>query len=184
MSLKQKRKPRRKQKAAKTAAEPVRLAVRQTGRRRRRQTFTVVVYRKKRIKRVVLYAGGGVFVFTVPAGVEVSGRVRKRWAVGGAEAYSARIRAADAAKLIDMYAHEAACRKITILDPVYRAAALQGYKVHDNELYVKLWLERELGEPLFHIGDPRERELGTCIKGFTHSFGIWRMVTPPWCASC
>jgi len=42
----------------------------------------------------------------------------------------------------------------------------------------------ELGEPLFHIGDPRERELGTCIKGFTHSFGIWRMVTPPWCASC
>jgi hypothetical protein len=173
------------QKAVKTAAtEPIKPAVRQAGRRRRRQTFTVVVYRKKRIRRVVLYASDGVFVFTVPARVEINGRVRKRWAIGGTEAYSARVRAADVAKLIDMYAHDAACRRITVLDPVYRAAALQGYKVHSNKLYVELWLSAPLGEPLFSIGDPRERELGTCIKGFTHSFGIWRMVTPPWCASC
>ncbi len=186
MSLRQKRRQRRKQETARGASAVVE-PVRPVGRagRRMRQFFTVVVYRKKRVKRVVLYAGDGVpFVFTVPAGVEIRGRVRRRWAVGGTEAFSMRVRAADVVRLIDMYAHEAACRKILFLDPVYRAAALQGYKVHSNELYVRLWLEHPLGEPLFHTGDPRERELGSCIRGFTHSYGIWRMVTPPWAAVC
>jgi len=185
MSLKQmwRRQRRRKTARAPAAAEPVKPS--RVNRRWLRGTFTAVVYRKRRVKKVVLYAGGGFpFVFAVPAGAELRGRVRKRWVVGGIEAYSIRVRAADVAKLIDMYAHEAACRKISILDPVYRAAARQGYKVHGNELYVKLWLSAPLGEPLFPIGDPRERELGACIRGFTHSYGIWRMVTPPWCASC
>ena len=184
MSLRQKRLQRRRPKTASApAAEPVRP---QAGSKRRRlkRVFTAVVYEKKRVRTVVLYVGRETFVFKMPASREVRGAVRKRWRVGGADAYSVRIRAADVAELIDAYAHEDAVRKISLLDPVYRAAALQGYKVHGNELYVKLWLEHPLGEPLFHTGDPRERALGDCIKHFTHSYGIWRMVTPPWAATC
>jgi hypothetical protein len=176
----QRRRPKR---ANALAAEPLRP---QAGdkRRRRRGTFTVVVYGRKRVKTVVLYVGRGVFVFKVPASREVRGVVKRRWRVGGTDAYSARVRARDVAELIDAYAHEEAARKIHMLDPVYRAAALQGYRVHGNKLYVRLWLEHPLGEPLFRVGDPKERELGDCIKHFTHSYGIWRMVTPPWAATC
>jgi hypothetical protein len=110
--------------------------------------------------------------------------IMKKWRVGATKAYSARIHAVNLVKLIDVYAYEEARRKISLLDPVYRAATLNGYKVHDNELYVKLWLSAPLGTPLFHTGDSQERELGNCIKAFTHSFGIWRMVTPPWAATC
>jgi hypothetical protein len=146
--------------------------------------FTAVVYVKRRIKRVVLYASRRPFVFAISADKEVDGRVRKRWRVGGAEAYSMRVRGIDIAPLILANAYTDACRRISDLDPVFREAAKQGYKVHDNELYVKLWLEHKLGEELFHTGDPRERELGECIKHFTHSYRIWRMVTPPWCSDC
>ena len=148
--------------------------------------YTIVVYEKKHISTVVLYVGRETFTFKVPTYRKISDLavVVKKWHVGATKAYSARIHAVNLAELIDSYAHEEAVRKISLLDPVYRAAALHGYKVHDNELYVKLWLEHELGEELFPIGDPRERELGRCIKAFTHSFGIWRMVTPPWAATC
>jgi hypothetical protein len=147
-------------------------------------TYTVVVYERKRVKTVVLYVGDGTFVFKVPASREVPGVVKKTWSLGRTKAYSMRVRARDVAELITMYAHEEAARKILYLDPVYRAAARQGYRVHRNELYVQLWLEHELGAPLFPIGDPRERELGACIRSFTHSYGIWRMTTPPWAATC
>ena len=148
--------------------------------------YTIVVYEKKRVKTVVAYIGRETFTFKVSPHINVGNIavVMKKWRVGATKAYSARIHAVNLAKLIDSYAHEEAVKKISLLDPVYRAAALHGYKVHDNELYVKLWLEHELGEELFPIGDPRERELGRCIKAFTHSFGIWRMVTPPWAATC
>jgi hypothetical protein len=148
--------------------------------------YTIVVYEKRRVSTVVLYVGRETFTFKVPADRKISDLavVVKKWRVGAAKAYSARIHAVNLVRLIDSYAHEEAVRKISLLDPVYRAAALHGYKVHDNELYVKLWLSAPLGEPLFPIGDPRERELGACIKAFTHSFGIWRMVTPPWAATC
>ena len=146
--------------------------------------YTIVVYEKKRVKTVVAYIGKETFTFKVPVSRTVRGVVAKQWKIGNTVAYSVVVRAADLAELIDSYAHEEAVRKISLLDPVYRAAAMQGYRVHDNELYVKLWLEHELGEELFPIGDPRERELGRCIKAFTHSFGIWRMVTPPWAATC
>jgi hypothetical protein len=148
--------------------------------------YTIVVYEKKRISTVVLYVGRETFTFKVPTYRRISDLavVMKRWQVGATKAYSARIHAVNLVRLIDKYAHEEAVRKIMLLDPVYRAAALNGYKVHDNELYVKLWLEHELGEELFHVGDPRERELGDCIKHFTHSYRVWRMVTPPWAASC
>jgi len=148
--------------------------------------YTIVVYEKRRVKTVVAYIGRETFTFNVSADVNVGNIavIMKKWKVGNAVAYSARIHAANLVKLIDSYAHEEATRKISLLDPVYRAAALNGYKVHDNALYVELWLSKPLGEPLFPIGDPRERELGHCIKAFTHSFGIWRMVTPPWAATC
>jgi len=148
--------------------------------------YTIVVYEKKRVKTVVAYIGRETFTFKVSPHVNVGNIavIMKKWKVGSAVAYSARIHAVNLVKLIDAYAYEEARRKISLFDPVYRAAALNGYKVHDNELYVKLWLEHELGEELFPIGDPRERELGRCIKAFTHSFGIWRMVTPPWAATC
>ena len=148
--------------------------------------YTIVVYEKRRVKTVVAYIGRETFTFKVSPHVNVGNIavIMKKWKVGSAVAYSARIHAVNLVKLIDAYAYEEARRKISLFDPVYRAAALNGYKVHDNELYVKLWLEHELGEELFHIGDPRERELGGCIKAFTHSFGIWRMVTPPWAATC
>ncbi len=145
-----------------------------------KEWYTVVVYERKRTKTVVVYVGRERFVFKVPVERVVRGTVVKQWKVGKTVAYSVVMRAADLAELIHAYAYEEARRKISLLDPVFRAAALQGYKVHDNELYVKLWLEHELGEPLFHVGDPRERGLGACIKHFTHSYGIWRMVTPPW----
>jgi hypothetical protein len=148
-----------------------------------KEWYTVVIYEKRRVSTVVLYVGRETFTFKVPARISVGGVIMKKWRVGSAVGYSARIHAASLAMLIDSYAHEEAVRKISLLDPVYRAAALNGYKVHDNELYVKLWLEHELGEELFHVGDPRERELGGCIKAFTHSYGIWRMVTPPWAAA-
>lgn len=148
--------------------------------------YTVVIYEKKRVKTVVLYVGRETFTFNVPAHVNIGdiAVIMKSWQVGATKAYSARIHAANLAMLIDSYAHDEAVRKISLLDPVYRAAALNGYKVHDNELYVKLWLDKHLGEELFHVGDPRERELGECIKHFTSSYGIWRMVTPPWAATC
>jgi len=147
-------------------------------------TYTVVVYEKKRIKTVVLYVGRETFTFKMPASRGIPGDVKKQWSLGRTRAYSMRVRARDIVELIDAYAYEDARRRIFMLDPVYRAAALAGYKVHDNELYVKLWLERPLGEPLFRVGDPRERELGDCLKHFTHSYRIWRMVTPPWAATC
>jgi hypothetical protein len=147
--------------------------------------YTVVVYEKKRVKTVVLYVGRETFVFNVPIGRKINGVVVKEWSVGNTKAYSVRARAGVIAELILAYAFEEAARKISLLDPVFRATVIyDGYKVHDNELYVKLWLSAPLGEPLFPIGDPRERELGACIKAFTHSFGIWRMVTPPWAATC
>jgi hypothetical protein len=145
---------------------------------------TVVVYERKRTKTVVLYVGRETFAFKVPAGREVRGVVEKAWTAGGVRAYSMRVRAVDVAELIIAYAYEEATRKISLLDPVFRAAARQGLWIHSNDLYVKLWLEHPLGAELFPIGDPRERELGACIKSFTHSFGIWRMVTPPWAARC
>jgi len=148
------------------------------------QTYTVVVYERRRVKTAVLYVGKHTFTFKVPADREIKGEVRKQWSLGRTRAYSMRVRARDIAELLDAYVpEEAKRRKISTLDNVYRAAALQGYKVHPNELYVKLWLEHELGEPLFHTGDPRERQLGRALKHFTHSYGVWRMVTPPWAAS-
>ncbi len=146
--------------------------------------FTAVVYVKKRIKRVVLYAGYRPFVFTVSADKEVNGRVRKRWKVGGTEAYSMRVRGIDIAPLILTNAYEEACRKIRELDPLFREAARQGYRIHHNDYYVQLWLAKPLGEPLGRVGEINEPELGACIKHFTHSYGLWRMVTPPWCATC
>jgi len=149
-----------------------------------KEWYTIVVYEKKRVKTVVVYIGRETFTFKASGAAEILGVVMKRWQVGATKAYSARIHAVNLVRLIDKYAHEEARRKLFLLDRVYRAAALNGYKAHDNELYVKLWLEHELGEPLFHTGDPRERELGECLKHFTHSYGLWRMVTPPWAASC
>ena len=148
--------------------------------------YTIVVYEKKRVKTVVAYIGKETFMFKVSPHINVGNIavIMKKWKVGSAVAYSARIHAVNLVKLIDSYAHEEAVRKISLLDPVYRAAALNGYRVHDNELYIKLWLSAPLGTPLFHTGDPRERELGDCLKHFTHSYGIWRMVTPPWAATC
>jgi len=146
--------------------------------------FTAVLYARKRVKRVVLYAGRRPFVFTVSADKEVKGRVKKRWKIGNTEACSIRIRGIDIAPLVLTNAYEEACRRIGDLDPVFREAARQGHKVHRNELYVRLWLEHELGEPLFKTGDPIERALGGCLKHFTHSYRVWRMVTPPWCADC
>jgi hypothetical protein len=145
-----------------------------------KEFYTVVVYERKRTKTLVVYVGRERFVFKVSVDVEIRGVVAKQWRVGNTAAQSIVVHAAEAARLIDMYAHEEAARKISLLDDVYRAAALAGYKVHDNELYVKLWLSAPLGTPLFEIGNPLERELGSCIKHFTHSYGIWRMVTPPW----
>jgi hypothetical protein len=159
---------------AKAAASPAKI----------KEWYTVVIYEKRRVSTVVLYVGREAFTFKLPARISVGGVIMKKWKVGSAVGYSARIHAASLAMLIDSYAHGEAVRKISLLDPVYRAAALNGYKVHGNELYVKLWLEHKLGEELFHTGDPRERELGECIKHFTHSYGIWRMVTPPWAATC
>ena len=149
----------------------------------RRGWYTAVVYEKPRSKTVVLYVGRKTFTFNVPADREIPGSIRKQWSLGRTRAYSVRIRARDAAELISAYAHEEAGRTISVLDPLFRAAALQGYNVHPNELYVKLWLERPLGEPLFHTGDPAERMLGKALKHFTHSYGMWRMVTPPWAAA-
>jgi len=149
-----------------------------------REWYTVVVYEKKRVKTVVVYVGRETFTFKVPVETKIPGVIMKEWRIGSTAAYSVSIHATNLVKLIDMYAYDKATRKISLLDPIYRIAALNGYKVHDNELYVKLWLEHELGDELFPIGDPRERELGSCIMAFTHSFGIWRMVTPPWAARC
>jgi len=146
--------------------------------------FTVVVYVKKRIKRIVLYAGYRPFVFTISADKEVNGRVKKRWKIGDTEAYSVRVRGIDIAPVILTNAYEEACRKISDLDPLFREAAHQGYKVHHNDYYIKLWLSKPLGEPLGHVGEIDERALGDCLKHFTHSYRIWRMVTPPWCADC
>lgn len=149
-----------------------------------KEWYTVVVYEKKKTKTVVLYVGRETFTFKVPFNREIRGAVKKTWSVGKTKAYSMKVHAKDLAELIHIYAFTDAARKISLLDPVFRAAALSGYKVHNNELYVKLWLEHELGELLFHVGDPRERELGGCLKHFTHSYGVWRMVTPPWAAMC
>jgi len=146
--------------------------------------YTVVVYEKRHVKTVVLYVGSETFTFKIPASREIAGTVRRQWSLGRTRAYSMRVRARDVAELIDAYAHEEAVKKISILDPVYREAARQGYRVHSNELYVELWLSAPLGAELFHVGDPKERELDSCIKHFTHSYGIWRMVTPPWAANC
>jgi hypothetical protein len=146
--------------------------------------FSAVVYVKKRIKRVVLYAGRRPFVFTISAYKEVNGRVKKRWKIGDTEAYSMRVRGIDIAPLILTNAYEEACRKIRELDPLFREAARQGYRIHHNDYYVQLWLAKPLGEPLGRVGEINELELGACIKHFTHSYGLWRMVTPPWCATC
>jgi len=152
--------------------------------RKIKEWYTVVVYEKPRVKTVVLYVGKQTFTFKVPADREIRGEVKRQWSIGRTRAYSMRVHARDIAELLDAYVpEEAKRRKISTLDRVYRAAALQGYKVHPNELYVKLWLEHELGEPLFHVGDPLERKLGRALKHFTHSYRVWRMVTPPWAAS-
>ena len=146
-----------------------------------RKWYTVVVYEKRRIKKVVVYVGRDTFTFTMPSYREIKGIVVKEWSVGNTRAYSMMVRAGEIADLILSYAYEEARRKISLLDPVFRATVIyDGYKVHDNALYVELWLSAPLGTPLFRVGDPRERELGDCIKHFTHSYGIWRMVTPPW----
>jgi len=143
--------------------------------------YTVVVYERKRVKTVVLYVGGETFVFKVPAYREIRGVVVKTWTVGDTKAYSMRVRAGEVATLIHAYAYEESARKISLLDPVFRAAVIyDGYKVHDNALYVELWLSKPLGEPLFRAGDPLERELGGCLRHFTNSYNLWRMVTPPW----
>jgi len=146
--------------------------------------YTVVVYEKRRIKTVVLYVGGETFTFKVPASRKIAGTVKRQWSLGGTKAYSMRVRARDVAELIDAYAHEDARRRISTLDNVYRAAALAGYRVHRNDYYVQLWLSKPLGEPLGHVGEIDERALGDCLKHFTHSYRIWRMVTPPWAATC
>jgi hypothetical protein len=156
------------------------------GNRTPAEWYTIVVYERRRVSTVVLYVGRWTFTFKVPTYRKIRDLavVVKEWRVGGTPAYSARIHAKNLVDLINAYAYEEAVRKMSLIDPIYRAAALNGYKVHDNELYVRLWLEHPLGAELFPIGDPRERELGTCIKHFTHSYGIWRMVTPPWAATC
>ena len=148
--------------------------------------YTVVIYEKRRVKTVVLYVGRETFTFKVPAHINVGdiAVIMKKWKVGNAVGYSARIHAANLAMLIDSYAHEEAVRKISLLDPVYRAAARNGYRVHSNKYFVKLWLEHQLGEPVGRVGEIDEYALGACIKHFTHSYGLWRMVTPPWAATC
>jgi len=146
-----------------------------------KEWYTVAVYEKKRVKTVVVYVGRETFTFTVPVAVEIKGVVVKQWRIGNTVAHSVSVHAVEIVRLIDMYAYDKATRKISLLDDVYRAAVIYGgYKVHDNALYVELWRDHRLGELLFPVGDPRERELGECIKHFTHSYGIWRMVTPPW----
>ncbi|MFZ8809882.1 MAG: hypothetical protein ACO2PN_17490 [Pyrobaculum sp.] len=142
--------------------------------------FTIVVYIKRRFKKVVLYVGRSTFVFTTTA--EIKGRVRKRWRVGKTEAFSARVRGEAITPLL--HGDEKACKKISLLDPVFREAARNGYQVHRNIYFVELWLSKPLGEPLGRIDQIDERELGVCIKCFTHSYGLWRIVTPPWCCVC
>ncbi|MCC6066809.1 MAG: hypothetical protein LM562_03440 [Pyrobaculum sp.] len=142
--------------------------------------FTIVVYIKRRFKKVVLYVGRSTFVFTTTA--EIKGLVRKRWRIGRTEAYSARVRGEEIAPLL--HGDEKACRKMSWLDPVFREAARNGYKVHPNEYFVELWLSKPLGEPLGRVGEIDERALSSCIKCFTHSYLIWRIVTPPWCCVC
>ncbi len=144
--------------------------------------FTIVVYIKRRIKRIVLYVGRWTFTFTVPASTEIKGRIRKRWRVGGTEAYSMRVRGEEIAPFL--HGDERACRQMSILDPVFREAARNGYRVHTNDYFVKLWLSKPLGEPLGRVGEIDERALGSCIKCFTHSYLLWRIVTPPWCCVC
>jgi hypothetical protein len=152
--------------------------------RKLKEWYTIVVYERRRVRTVVLYVGRETFTFKMSAKAEILGVVLKRWQVGKTTvAYSMSIHAVNLARLIDAYMHDVAARKISVFDPVYRAAALRGYKAHDNEAYVKLWLEHELGEPLFHTGDPLERKLGDCIKYFSNSYNMWRMVTPPWAAA-
>ncbi len=143
--------------------------------------YTVVVYERRRVKTVVVYIGRETFTFKIPAYREVNGVVKKTWMVGDTKAYVMYVRAGEVAELIHAYAYEEATRKISLLDSIFRAAVVyDGYKVHDNALYVELWLSAPLGTPLFRAGDPRERELGACIKHFTNSYNLWRMVTPPW----
>ncbi|MFP3169533.1 MAG: hypothetical protein RXR01_10535 [Thermoproteus sp.] len=144
--------------------------------------FTVVVYARKRIKRVVLYANYKPFVFTITADKVIGGTVKKRWKAGNTEAYSMRVRGIDIAPFL--HAKEDACRRYWDLDPVFREAVREGYRVHHNEYYVQLWLSKPLGEPVGRVGEIDERALGDCIKHFTHSYAQWRIVTPPWCAVC
>jgi hypothetical protein len=142
--------------------------------------FTIVVYIKRRFKKVVLYVGRSTFVFTTTA--EIKGLVRKMWRIGRSEAYSARVRGEEMASLL--HGMENACRKASVLDPVFREAARNGYRVHNNKYFVKLWLSKSLGEPVGRVGEIDEYALGTCVKCFTHSYGLWRIVTPPWCCVC
>jgi hypothetical protein len=130
--------------------------------------FTVVVYVKKRIKRVVLYAGRRPFVFSISDDKKVNGRVRKRWKIGDTEAYSMRVRGIDIAPLILTNAYEEACRKIRELDPLFREAAHQGYRVHHNDYYVQLWTVKdvldELAQALSTLGIKPEMNLKNALE--------------------
>ncbi|MGC8988216.1 hypothetical protein [Infirmifilum sp.] len=149
--------------------------------------YTAVVYRKPRRSTVVLYINGSTFTFRVNSGALRFGRVRRAWVAGGkVEALSLRVKANELAPLLR--GRPEACRKMYLLDVLFREAAKQGYRVHDNQYFVDLWLSKPLGHPLgiskAQGGTIDESALGDCIKCFSRSFDEWRIVVPPWCCEC
>ena len=140
-----------------------------------------MVYRKKYVRRVVLYVSGRAFVFTTRS--DLGGRVRRCWLAGGrTEGCSVRVRASDVARLL--LGREEACRKPAVLDRLFRDAVREGFKVHGNDYFVQLWLSKPLGEVVGERGEVDVGRLGDCVKCFSWSFGRFSVVTPPWCCDC
>jgi hypothetical protein len=138
--------------------------------------YTVVVYRRKRVGRVVLYVGPTPIVFSTS--VEIGGRVRRRWSAGGVPAVSLRVKASEVAPAVQLAAAELCGRYLKELDGLFREAAREGYRPHRNDVFVRLWLEGRAA------GEEERIALGPCVSCLTNSYGRWVVNTPPWCCAC
>jgi hypothetical protein len=145
--------------------------------------YTVVIYRRPRKVKLVVYSGGAVASLNIPSGVEVKGRLRTTWKIGKTEAYSMRVRAADIAP--HLRGRPEVCMKALFFDQLFRDAAAEGYKVHENEYFVQLWLSKPLGSVVARIDEVDLVKLDRCLgRCFSWSYGELTITTPPWCCEC
>jgi hypothetical protein len=145
--------------------------------------YTVVIYRRPKKSRLIVYSKGAVASLKVSSGVQPKGQVKKTWTLGRVKAYLMRVKAKDIAPILR--GRQEVCTKAIFFDQLFREAVAEGYRIHENEYFVQLWLSKPLGNAIGRVDEIDLAKLKGCLgRCFSWSYGELTITTPPWCCEC